>query len=224
MKHEGTTMNDINEKSKFRRLEDAESEKKPSLRISHIVYGREKRGTRVVFLVDEKGNGTKKMISEEVVLYRWRRRKFPGYVFSGARLGPNLWTTLPKLLGSEVSHWLVLTEEELQRAIANKKNLTGDVFAKIPAANVLHALLAVCGLERLNLLVERHRDHNGKDSHGVPDLFLFAKKVTDGTYTIARFVEVKKPEEPTKGNQHEEIAFLQSMGLHARVLRLDERD
>lgn len=217
-------MNDINEKSKFRRLEDAESEKKPSLRISHIVYGREKRGTRVVFLVDEKGNGTKKMISEEVVLYRWRRRKFPGYVFSGARLGPNLWTTLPKLLGSEVSHWLVLTEEELQSAIANKKNLTGDVFAKIPAANVLHALLAVCGLERLNLLVERHRDHNGKDSHGVPDLFLFAKKVTDGTCTIARFVEVKKPEEPTKGNQHEEIAFLQSMGLHARVLRLDERD
>ena len=35
--------------------------------------------------------------------------------------------------------------------------------------------------------------------------------------------EVKKPEETVKPDQHEEIEFLQSIGLHARVLRLDER-
>jgi len=41
---------------------------------------------------------------------------------------------------------------------------------------------------------------------------------------IARFVEVKKPEEELSQDQKEEIAFLQSLELHARVLRLIERE
>jgi hypothetical protein len=40
---------------------------------------------------------------------------------------------------------------------------------------------------------------------------------------IARFVEVKKPEEAVSGDQHEEIGFLRSLCLHARILRLVER-
>jgi hypothetical protein len=38
----------------------------------------------------------------------------------------------------------------------------------------------------------------------------------------ARFVEVKKPEEPVRREQEEEIAFLQSLRLSAQVFRLSE--
>jgi hypothetical protein len=48
-------------------------EPKPSLRISHIVYGRRSRGNRVEYLVDEEGDQYE--IPEKVVLIRWRRRK-----------------------------------------------------------------------------------------------------------------------------------------------------
>ena len=36
-------------------------------------------------------------------------------------------------------------------------------------------------------------------------------------------MEVKKPEEPLSQDQREEIAFLKSIGLQARILRLMER-
>jgi hypothetical protein len=39
---------------------------------------------------------------------------------------------------------------------------------------------------------------------------------------VARFVEVKRPDEEVSEDQHEEIEFLQSLGLHARVFRLQE--
>jgi hypothetical protein len=52
---------------------------------------------------------------------------------------------------------------------------------------------------------------------------LFATSHNTGLPTIARFVEVKKPEEPVSPVQMAEIAFLNQMGLHARVLRLVER-
>jgi hypothetical protein len=40
---------------------------------------------------------------------------------------------------------------------------------------------------------------------------------------MARFVEVKKPEEPVSDDQVEELAFMIGLGLNARVLRLQER-
>lgn len=209
--------------SKLRPLTDLDTEKKPSLRISHIVYGREKVGTRVLYLVDEKGGGSEKKIAEQVVLYRWRRRKFTGFVFSGARLSPNIWTVLPRLLGPKVEKWISLSADELAMLISKKKDTLGDQFAKLPGANVLHALFSICGVERLNLLVERHKDPDRTDQYGIPDLFLYATNMATGAYSTARFVEVKKPEESVKPNQHKEIAFLQSLGFHARVLRLVER-
>jgi hypothetical protein len=53
---------------------------------------------------------------------------------------------------------------------------------------------------------------------------LFATSHSTGLPTIARFVEVKKPEEPVSTVQMAEIAFLNQLGLHARVLRLVERE
>jgi len=40
---------------------------------------------------------------------------------------------------------------------------------------------------------------------------------------LGRFVEVKKPVEPLKPSQVEELAYLNGIGLKARVLRLTER-
>jgi hypothetical protein len=206
-----------------RPLKDLASEKMPSLRISHIVYGRQKNGSRVVYLVDEKGGGEERKIAEQVVLHRWRRRKFDGFSFSGARLSPNLWRVLPLALGDQVGNWQKLSIEQIRERVAVNQQILKDEFTKLPSANVLHALLNICGPQRVRQLIERHTASDQTEPHGVPDLFLYAVHLRSGAYSIARFVEVKKPEEPVKPNQHKEIAFLQSLGLHARVLRLVER-
>ena len=41
---------------------------------------------------------------------------------------------------------------------------------------------------------------------------------------MERFVEVKKSEEPLPECQREEIAFMNEIGLHARCIRLIERE
>jgi hypothetical protein len=45
-----------------------------------------------------------------------------------------------------------------------------------------------------------------------------------GNYSIARFVEVKRPDEVLMVTQRPEIEFLNQLGLKARVVRLLERD
>ena len=46
-------------------LADPIDQKKPSLKISNIVYGREKVGTRVLYLVDQKGKGIEKKMPKQ---------------------------------------------------------------------------------------------------------------------------------------------------------------
>jgi hypothetical protein len=92
----------------------------------------------------------------------------------------------------------------------------------LPSAETLHALFMTCGLERLQATIARHTSTEHKGKSGVPDLFLFATNQTTGLPTIARFVEVKKPEEPASAVQLAEIDYLNGLGLHARVLRLIE--
>jgi hypothetical protein len=209
--------------SKKSRLNDPDHQRLPSLRISHIVYGRELRGNRVFYLVDPKGSGTDKKVAESVVLHRWRRRVFAGFTFSGSRLDPNIWRTLPTVFGDTPKQWQRLSIQDIEVAIeAHRVNLRAG-FATLPGANVLHALFEVCGASRLKQLIVRHNDPTRQDRFGTPDLFLYATDNSTGKAAIARFVEVKKPEEPLKPDQSEEIAFLQGLGLHARVLRLDER-
>jgi hypothetical protein len=76
----------------------------------------------------------------------------------------------------------------------------------------------------LQTIIARHTSSEHKGKSGVPDLFLFATNQTTGLPTIARFVEVKKPEEPASAVQLAEIDFLNGLGLHARVLRLIEAE
>ena len=86
---------------------------KPSLRISHIVYGRLGSDNRVKYLVDANGKGEKMAIPETVVLTRWRKRKFPGYIFSGARLSSTLWRAVGKAFGVDAKAICKLSVEEI---------------------------------------------------------------------------------------------------------------
>lgn len=210
--------------AKRRVIKDPEDHKKPPLRISHIVYGREKRDKRVYYLVDPKGEGTEKKIAEQVVLLRWRKRAFPNHTFSGSRLSPGVWRTLPSVLGSDPTKWLQASEDEIQSQTDVRRESMRKAHQTLPAANVLLALFVHCGVQRLEKIIKRHNDPARVENFGTPDLFLYATENKSGKVAIARFVEVKKPEEDLSTDQKEEITFLQSLGLHARVLRLIERE
>lgn len=195
---------------------------KPSLRISHIVYGRKNEGKRVKYLVDP--NGDEFAIPEEVVLIRWRRRKHPNASFSGARLGPHLWRALAFALGSDCSVWpSKMTEAVLNQA--REAIRAGEDHRpyqnSLPSLSTLEALWSICGQARLQKLVDRHSDPK---LFGVPDLFLFAREHKTQKPYMGRFVEVKKPEEAISPGQCEEIAFMNDLELHARLIRLIERE
>lgn len=197
-------------------------EPKPSLRISHIVYGRRSRGNRVEYLVDEEGEQYE--IPEDVVLIRWRRRKHSTYSFSGSRLGPHLWRALAAVLGNDCMQWPKKMTEEHINATRDAWKTNGtckEYFNSLPALATIEALWEICGPVKLQLLVDRHQDPS---VFGVPDLFLFARHKTSSKKLMGRFVEVKKPEEPLSDGQHEEIAFMNRIDLHARCIRLIERD
>ena len=66
--------------------------------------------------------------------------------------------------------------------------------------------------------------HSDPEVFGVPDLFLFARDSKIQKTYMGRFVEVKKPEEPLSSGQRDEISFMNSLGLHVRLIRLIERN
>ena len=210
-----------------RHIADPITDRKPSLRISHIVYGRESRVTngvtRVYYFSDSNGLESKKMIPEEIVLHRWRRRVFEGFTFSGVRLSPHVWRGVQIVFGTDCNYTLCLSEEQISLALERVHAELKANFVRLPPAKILHALFRVVGADKLSLILKRHNDPGRAKKFGTPDLFLFATENRTGHPSIARFVEVKKPEEPLSRDQREEIAFLQSIGIHARILRLTER-
>jgi len=198
-------------------------EKKPSLRISPNVYGRTEDRNRVRYLIDPKGEGTQTGVPETVVLTRWRKRKFPHYSFSGEKLSSTVWRAVAKAYGMNAEKICKLTLEELQKIKDEKTESLKDLgHLELPSAKTLNALCAVCGPERLQVLLDKHnsKEHEGKS--GVPDLFLYATNNQTGKPSIARFVEVKKPKERISQDQIDEIELLNTMSLHARVMRLVE--
>ena len=202
-----------------------ETEAKPSLRISHIVYGRQPSKNKVLYLVDPKGQGEERAVPESVVLKRWRKRKFPGHTFSGERLSSTLWRAVAKAFGTKAKALCKLSLEQIAATANNSRELlSADGFLKLASPRTLHALFAVCGPERLQVILDKHLSDDHKGKSGIPDLFLFATSHSTGLPTIARFVEVKKPKESVSPVQMAEIEFLNQMGLHSRVLRLVERE
>ena len=199
-------------------------EKKPSLRISPNVYGRTGEKNRVKYFIDPKGEGTKTGVPETVVLTRWRKRQFPNYSFSGEKLSSTLWRAVAAAYGSNAKKICKLSLEDIQ-AIKEEKTVAikAQGHLELPAAKTLQALCLVCGHERMQVLLDKHNslEHQGKS--GVPDLFLYATHIKTGKTSIARFVEVKKPDEKVSQDQKDEIALMNFIGLHARVIRLVEK-
>ena len=198
-------------------------EKKPSLRISPNVYGRTAVRNRVTYLIDPKGEGTKMGVPETVVLTRWRQREFPNYRFSGSKLSPTLWRAVAAVYGKNAIKICKLSKDELE----DLKKTQGPAFKKLhhydlPSSNILFVLFNICGPVRIKVLIDKHtsKEHEGRS--GIPDLFLFATNNQTGKPSIARFVEVKKPGEKISQDQLDEIDLLNSVGLHARVMRLVE--
>lgn len=202
-----------------------ETEAKPALRISHIVYGRQPSGNRVFYLVDPKGQGDERAVPETVVLKRWRKRQFPGHMFSGERLSSTLWRAVGRAFGANASVLCQMSLSEIASGVESKRSaLESDGFLKLASPQTLFALFAVCGAQRLQAILDKHLSFAHEGKSGIPDLFLYATSQATGLPVIARFVEVKKPEEAVSKVQLEEINFLNRQGLHARVLRLIERD
>ncbi len=195
---------------------------KPSLRISNIVYGRKTVNRRVTYLVGPPRPKNERAIPEQVVLARWRMRTSKTLSFSGTRLSPTLWRALPVVLGTDFKTWPAYDVPEIQRLKKRKANDLRKNRLKIPGAEIVHALIAVCRPESLSKLVDRHKTWGPSRRSGVPDLFLFAR---DGKKRACRacFVEVKKPEERLLSSQRDEIIFMKDCSLNAGVLRLIER-
>lgn len=195
---------------------------KPALRISHTVHGRQLVGNRLYYLVDPKGQGDLRAVPETVVLRRWRMRKFPGHTFSGIRLSSTLWRAVGLALGSDAPALCRMSVAALANTIEKQRPLLRTYHFALPAPAALHALFAICGPGRLASILNRHLAPERGNLSGIPDLFLYAINTETGLPSIARFVEVKKPEEQVSQAQIDEIAFLNGLGLHARVLRLME--
>ena len=156
-------------------------------------------------------------------MYRWNRKKRDGYTFSGSKVNPKIWRSLPLVFGDNTGKYLDLETPIIKEYIDNFKKNNPDTYLKLPASNHLYALFKVCGPQRLAALLARHNSKERIDNFGTPDLFLYSTHISSGNIRDARFVEVKKPEEPLSEDQNDEIHFLQSLGLHARIIRLDER-
>jgi hypothetical protein len=77
--------------------------------------------------------------------------------------------------------------------------------------------------DNLGAILHHHVNEAGESVHGVPDLFLYTRRKSDGTIAKYQFVEVKKPKEPLSSVQKDAIAMLHSLGIPAREVRLIER-
>jgi len=206
---------------------DTEVNRAPALRISHIVFGRENDsdgpGGRVTYLVDPDGHGEERDIPEEVVIKRWRRRLFDGNTFHGARLSPNIWRAVDRAFGRDAHELVSLDTESVLAGRAQLAATREHHHFFLPNPDVLLALFEALGPWRLSEILSRHLSPERASRYGTPDLFLFARDRRRSGVAFYRMVEVKKPGEAISRDQHEEVAFLRSIGVPARVLRLIER-
>lgn len=201
---------------------DTEINRAPALRISHIVSGRINENGRVRYFVDPTGTGGERAIPEDVVLKRWRRREMAGHTFHGCRLGPNTWRAIDKAFGNSAPLICQLTVDEIAAARIALRLDKDDQHLWLPEPSSLWSLINALGAVKLQKVLDRHLSTEREGKFGTPDLFLFAKEGSASATAFYRLVEVKKPSERISHDQHEEIAFLRSVGVPARVLRLIE--
>jgi hypothetical protein len=139
-------------------------------------------------------------------------------------LGPNTWRAIGYAFGSEAEQICSLSVEQIA---AGRQDLGLDKDSHhfwLPDASTVACLFQALGPGQLDKVLRRHLSPERVERFGTPDLFLFAKKRQEAKVSFFRLVEVKKPGEHISRDQHEEIAFLRSIGVPARVLRLIERN
>ena len=78
------------------------------------------------------------------------------------------------------------------------------------------------GPAHVGKLLSRHQVQGDARQFGVPDLFLYAIHRKTGAISHVHFVEVKRPDEKIRPEQHDEILFLLGLKLRAGVFRLRE--
>ena len=195
----------------------------PALRISNVVYGRERRKDgRVAYLL-KSNSDEPRAIPEEIVLKRWRSRKQAKKSFKGFRLSPNFWRAINLALGANAEKIKSLKIEEIEANVAKyKKNLKEKNYKTQSANNIIEVFKSLETVQ-LQSILDRHLDPNRIDKYGTPDLFLYVSHTTNYSISMACFVEVKKPKEQLSNDQKHEINFLRSIRLKSRVLRLIER-
>ena len=195
----------------------------PALRISNVVYGRERREDgRVTYLIN--GNSDEaRAIPEEIVLKRWRSRKQANKSFKGFRLSPNFWRAIGLALGANAEKIKALKIQEIEVNFSKyKKDLKEQKYKIQSASNIIEVFKSLETVQ-LQSILDRHLDPNRINKYGTPDLFLYVSHSTNYSISMACFVEVKKPKEQLSNDQKHEINFLRDIGLKSRVLRLCER-
>ena len=195
----------------------------PALRISNVVYGRERRKDgRVTYLLNINSDEPR-AIPEQIVLKRWRMREFVHSVARGFRLSPNFWRAIGIALGNNAKKIKSLNETEIEISFTkHQKALQIKKFKTQSASNLIEVFRSL-ETHQLQLILDRHLDPDRDDQYGTPDLFLFTSHKTTHAISRACFVEVKRPGEKLSDDQKNEINFLRNIGLKSRVLRLTER-
>jgi hypothetical protein len=194
----------------------------PALRISNIVYGRSTReGGRVVYLLNDDGSASSYKIAEQIVLNRWKKRNLENHFFGGVRMSPNAWRAIGIRFSDYITNIEVLSEEDIN-SITEADRKTPQTY-KAPNAKALKIIFSALGSDKVSQICKRHLSPERVDRYGTPDLFLWGINAKTQKIAFIRLVEVKKPKERISKDQVEEIEFLKSLNIPARVLRLIER-
>jgi len=196
----------------------------PALRISNIVHGRRNVAGRVEYMLDPKGQDTSKFkIPEKIVLTRWQQRTSNAYVFGGMRLSPNIWRSVKVALGEDWSNIERLEATEIDKLYkASAGHLKSKKYKAVNGGDLLK-LVHGLGVTKFNALMNRHNDPARSKIYGTPDLFVWAVSKNSEKIDHVRFIEVKKPREPLREDQVNELHYLNfDLKVKARVLRLRE--
>lgn len=205
------------------KVENPENKNLPKLNISHVVKGRERRADqRVIYFPNNNNLAGQKFIPEQIVLKRWRKRKFVHSVARGFRLSPNFWRAIGISLGKDAKNIKLFNKNEIESNFKKHQEVIRSKNFKIQSANNIIEIFKCLETHQLQLILDRHLDPDRVKKYGTPDLFLFSEHKTTQSISRACFVEVKRPNEPLSNDQINEINFLRNIGLRSRVFRLIE--
>jgi VRR-NUC domain len=165
---------------------------------------------------------------EAVVLRRWRERSNEteaikiGVTFDACRLPPGTWSLLNACASAGLNLKIRVPADVLRMSLVEARLAhptwrcpQHEKFARM----IEH--LRTRGV--LSSILERDRI---TESPGLPDLYLW--RARSGTIEAGQFIEVKRRnrrtgyKEPTSRSQRDELTFLRSLGLKARVVYLEE--